>query len=238
MSEKVLLSWSSGKDCAWALHTLRRQGANVIGLLSTFNEAFDRVAMHSTRREIAQAQAEAAGLPLWPVMLPWPCSNEEYERRMTGAMTRAREAGVTVMAFGDLFLEDIRKYREDKMAPTGIKPVFPVWRTRGDTPALAREMLAAGLRARVSSVDPRQIASSFVGREYDDAFLRDLPPTADPCGENGEFHTICWDGPMFSRPVPLRPGEVVERDGFWYADFSLEQERRPGEGRPQKGAED
>ncbi|HRU06469.1 MAG TPA: ATP-binding protein [Candidatus Brocadiia bacterium] len=226
--EKVMLSWSSGKDCAWALHILRRQGVNVVGLLSTFNEAFGRMAMHSTRREIAEAQAEAAGLPLWAVMLPWPCSNEAYEERIGEAMRRVKEAGVTAMAFGDLFLEDIRKYREEKMAGTGIRPIFPLWGTRKDTPGLAREMLAAGLKAFVSSVDPKQIDRSFVGRAYDAGFVGALPPAADPCGENGEFHTICWDGPMFMRPVALRAGEVVERDGFWYADFELEG----GEGRP------
>jgi diphthamide synthase (EF-2-diphthine--ammonia ligase) len=219
--ERVLLSWSSGKDCAWALHALRQAGANVVGLLTTFNEAFGRVAMHSTRRDIARAQARAAGAPMWEVDLPWPCSNEQYESRMAVAMARAKAEGITCVAFGDLFLPDVRKYREEKLASVGIAAAFPIWTTPAATADLAGEMLRAGLRAKVSSVDPRKIAGSFAGREYDAAFLADLPPAADRCGENGEFHTICYAGPMFAAPIALAAGEVVQRDGFWFADFAL-----------------
>lgn len=219
--DKVLVSWSSGKDSAWMLYTLQQAGANLAGLLCTFNEAFNRVAMHSTRREVVEAQAEAAQLPLWPVMLPWPCSNEQYEERMTEAIKKAQADGITHIAFGDLFLADIRSYREKKLAPTGIKPLFPIWTSADKTPALAREMQQAGLRARVTSVDPKQLPASFVGREYDEQFLADLPASADPCGEKGEFHTICYGGPMFRHSVNLKAGEIVERDGFWFADFLL-----------------
>ena len=219
--DRVLLSWSSGKDSAWALHVLRQGGVNVVGLLSTFNEAFRRVSMHATRREVVEAQAEATGLPLWPVMLPWPCSDEECDRRMAEAMRRARDDGITHVAFGDLFLQGVRDYREKRLARIGIQPLFPLWASPDLTPSLGREMLRAGLRARVSSVDPKQLASSFVGREYDEKFLKDIPSGVDPCGENGEFHTICYAGPMFTRSILLEPGEVVERDGFWFADFKL-----------------
>ncbi len=216
----MLLSWSTGKDCAWALHTLRRNGIGVVGLLTTFNEAFGRVAMHSTRREVAQEQARAAGLPLRPVMLPWPCSNEEYDRRMAAVVAQAREEGVTHVAFGDLFLPEARAYRESRLKGTGIDPLFPVWTPKEKTERLARGMLAAGLRAHITCVDPRRLDPSFAGREYDAALLDALPPGVDPCGENGEFHTVCWAGPMFSRALALEPGPVVERDGFWFADFS------------------
>jgi uncharacterized protein (TIGR00290 family) len=218
---QVLLAWSSGKDSAWALHVLRRQAVEVVGLLTTFNEAFDRVAMHSTRREIAEAQAEAAGLPLWSVMLPWPCSNEQYEERMAVAMARAESEGVTHVAFGDLFLEGIRDYRIEKLAQTRLQPLFPIWTSADHTAELAQEMLAAGLRARVTCVDPRKLDASFVGREYDAQFLADLPPGVDPCGENGEFHTVCYAGPAFAHDIALEPGEIVERDGFWFAEFTL-----------------
>jgi len=219
--DRVLLSWSSGKDAAWALHVLKRRGANVVAFLATFNEAFGRISMHATRREVVEAQARAAGLPLWPVMLPWPCDDEEYGKRMTEAMARAKEAGITHAAFGDLFLEDVRKYREDRLAGTGIRPLFPVWTSPDRTPELAREMMRAGLRAHVSCVDPRRLDPSFVGRMYDERFLTDLPQGVDPCGENGEFHTVCCAGPMFKHDVPVERGEVVERDGFWFADFNV-----------------
>jgi len=220
-SGAALMSWSSGKDCAWALHLLRQSGTNVTGLLTTFNIAFNRVAMHSTRRDVVEEQARELGLPLWPVELPWPCSNENYERIMADVMLRAKTEGVTHVAFGDLYLEDIRRYREEKLAPLGIQSLFPIWTTRERAPMLAREMLGAGLRAKVTSVDPKQIDPSFVGREYDKTFLADLPKKADPCGENGEFHTVAYAGPMFKRPLCLEPGEIVERDGFWFADFKL-----------------
>jgi len=214
---KVLLSWSSGKDSAWALHLLRQDPAMPIAaLLTTFNQAVDRVAMHAVRRELVEAQASAAGLPLWPVPIPSPCPNEVYEERMRVAMTRARAAGFTHVAFGDLFLEDVRRYREERMAGTGLTPVFPVWAQ--PTGILARTMIESGLDAIVTCVDPRQIAASFAGRRYDASLLHDLPASADPCGERGEFHTFCCAGPMFTRPIAVETGEVVTRDGFVFAD--------------------
>ncbi|MCZ7646909.1 MAG: adenine nucleotide alpha hydrolase [Planctomycetota bacterium] len=218
----ILVSWSTGKDSAWMLHRLRQEGAGEIaGLLTTFNEAFDRVAMHGTRRELAEAQARAAGLPLWDVPLPWPCSNAEYEARMASVIRRAKEAGITHVAFGDLFLEDIRKYRIEKLAGTGIEPLFPVWGTREDTPGLAREMLAGGLSAVLTCVDPKQLDPRFAGRTFDAKLLDELPAGVDPCGENGEFHTVCVAAPCFNAPIPIEVGEVVERDGFWFAEVLL-----------------
>lgn len=219
---KAFLSWSSGKDSAWALHVLRAQNeVEVVGLLTTVNATHDRVAMHAVRSELLRAQAEAAGLPLLSVPLPWPCSNEDYERAMTGAIAEASTQGVTHMAFGDLFLEDVRKYREDRLRGTGMTPVFPLWGR--PTPALAREMIAGGLRARLTTVDPRQLPDRFVGREFDLALLGELPPEVDPCGEKGEFHSFAYAGPMFRAPVPIRSGEVVHRDGFAFADLLLAQ---------------
>lgn len=221
---RALLAWSSGKDSAWALHRLRQQDdVEVVGLLTTFNEAADRVAMHAVRRELVEAQAEAAGLPLRTVLLPWPCSNEVYEARMAAAVAEARAEGITYMAFGDLFLEDVRDYRVRKLAGSGIEPLFPVWGSPADTPALAREMLAAGLQAVLTCVDPRQLDGGFVGRRYHASLLADLPPGVDPCGEKGEFHTFCFAGPMFSRLIPVRTGEAVTRDGFCFADLVLEE---------------
>jgi diphthamide synthase (EF-2-diphthine--ammonia ligase) len=190
----------------------------VVGLVTTFNETVGRVAMHAVRRELVEAQASAAGLPLWPVNLPWPCTNAEYERRMGELVARAREEAITHFAFGDLFLEDIRAYRVRQLAGSGIEPVFPLWGSPADTPRLAREMIAAGLLAVVTCVDPKQLHGSFVGRAFDVEFLADLPRETDPCGERGEFHTFCHAGPMFARPIPCRVGERVERDGFHFAD--------------------
>jgi len=215
---KALLAWSSGKDSAWSLHALRAAGeVEVVGLLTTINEAFDRVAMHAVRTELLRAQAAATALPLWPVPIPWPCSNAEYEAAMAAAMARARAEGITQVAFGDLFLEDVRRYREERLAPIGITPLFPLWGTPTD--ALARRMVEAGLRARLTCVDPKSLDARFAGREFDAALLAELPPTVDPCGERGEFHTFAYDGPMFGRPVPVRAGEVVRRDGFVFADL-------------------
>ncbi len=215
---RALLSWSSGKDSAWSLAVLRRRDeVEVVGLVTTLNEAFDRVAMHGVRAELLRAQAEAAGLPLWPVPLPWPCSNEQYEALMSALLTRARDAGITVMAFGDLFLEDIRAYREKQLAGTGIEPVFPLWQVPTDR--LAREMIAGGLKARLTCVDPRHLGAEFAGREFDAALLADLPAGVDPCGERGEFHSFAYEGPMFERAVAIRGGEVVSRDGFVFADL-------------------
>ncbi|MBY0512342.1 MAG: adenine nucleotide alpha hydrolase [Gemmataceae bacterium] len=220
MRPRVLLSWSSGKDSAWALHVLRqRREVEVVGLVTTLNEAFGRVAMHGVRAKLVQAQADAAGLPLWRVPLPWPCSNSEYEARVRAMIANAVAEGVTAFAFGDLFLTDIRAYRERQLAGTGIEPLFPVWGTVDGTSALARAMLAAGLRSTLTCVDPRHLPPAFAGRAFDAGLLADLPPGVDPCGENGEFHTFCHDGPMFARTVRVRTGEVVERDGFVFADL-------------------
>jgi len=217
---QLLLSWSSGKDSAWALHRLRQRGEfAVAGLLTTFNQAFDRVAMHSTRRALVEAQARAAGLTLHAVPLPWPCSNEAYESAMREACATAVAADIDTMAFGDLFLEDVRRYREERLEGTGLTPVFPVWGL--DTHQLAEEMIASGLRARIVCVDPKKLPREFAGRDFDADFLRDLPAGVDPCGENGEFHSFVYAGPMFSEPIAIESGEVVERDGFVFADVFL-----------------
>ncbi len=216
--KRVLLSWSSGKDSAWALQVLRREPSiDVMGLLTTLNEEFQRVAMHGTRRAVLEAQARAAGLPLWVVPLPWPCSNEIYEERMREACDRAIRENVDAIAFGDLFLHDVRDYRVRQLAPTGLEPLFPLWEIPTDR--LAREMIAGGLRARLACVDTKQLPASFAGREFDAALLSELPAAADPCGERGEFHTCVYAGPMFTAPIPLESGEIVDRDGFVYADF-------------------
>ncbi|WLT32806.1 hypothetical protein [Geothrix sp. PMB-07] len=215
---KALLSWSSGKDAAWALHILRQaREVDVVGLLTTTNEAFERVAMHGVREALLEAQAEAAGLPLWKVPLPWPCSNEAYEARMAAVCAEAQAQGIEAMAFGDLFLEDVRDYRIQKLAGTGLRPLFPIWNP--DTAGLAREMVGAGLRATLACVDPRVLAAEFAGRDFDAGLLAELPEGVDPCGERGEFHTFAWGGPMFQHPVAIRRGEVVERDGFVFADL-------------------
>lgn len=216
---RVMLAWSSGKDSAWALHAMRQAGnVEVVALLTTFNQAFDRVAMHAVRRSLVEAQAEAAGLPLIDVPLPWPCTNDDYEAAMAGALATAKARhGITHVAFGDLFLEDIRAYREERMRDTGLAPLFPLWGL--PTGGLARDMVDGGLKARVTCIDPRALYAGFAGREFDHAFLDDLPMGVDPCGENGEFHSFAYDGPMFSRPIPVELGEVVERDGFVFADL-------------------
>jgi uncharacterized protein (TIGR00290 family) len=226
--EKALLSWSSGKDSAWALHVLRqrhRHELEVVGLLTTINETHARVAMHAVRDSLLEAQAKAAGLPLWRVPIPHPSSNERYEAAMREAVERGLREGITIIAFGDLFLEDIRRYREDRLAGTGITPIFPLWQI--PTAALAREMLAGGLRACITCVDPQQLAPSFAGREFDESLLADLPPTVDPCGERGEFHTFAYAGRMFHHPILVRPGEVVDRDGFVFADLLPGNESTP-----------
>lgn len=219
--EKALLSWSSGKDSAWSLHVLRgRAEFDVAGLLTTVNETYERIAMHAVRLELLEAQADAAGLSLWKVPIPYPCSNERYEQAMSAAVERARAEDIAAMAFGDLFLEDIRAYREARLHDTGVRPIFPIWAR--PTQELAREMIAGGLHARVTCVDPKQLDASFAGREFDAGFLADLPPGVDPCGERGEFHTFAYDGPMFRRPISIRGGEIVARDGFVFADLTLD----------------
>jgi uncharacterized protein (TIGR00290 family) len=218
---KLLLSWSSGKDSAWALHVLHsRSEYEVVGLFTTFNAAFDRVAMHGVRRELAEAQACAAGLPLHWIALPHPCSNSDYERIMGQFVEAACADGVSCMAFGDLFLADIRAYREKQLAGSGITPVFPLWGAA--TPLLSAQMIAAGLRAVLTTVDPKHLPREFAGQAFDASLLHRLPAGVDPCGENGEFHTFCCAGPMFDRPIALRSGEIVERDGFVFADLQLD----------------
>jgi uncharacterized protein (TIGR00290 family) len=221
--KRVLLSWSSGKDSAWTLHTLRSDPTiELCGLLTTVNTEFDRVAMHGVRRTVLEAQAGAAELPLWVVPLPWPCSNEIYEERMADVCRRAVDEKIDAMAFGDLFLEDVRAYREKNLAPTGLEPLFPLWKIPTDE--LAREMMAGGLRARISCVDTEKLPASFAGREFNEELLRDFPPGIDPCAERGEFHTCVYAGPMFSAPLPLQSGEVVARDRFVFADFLVKEE--------------
>ncbi len=215
---RTLLSWSSGKDSAWALHALKQDpDIELVGLLTTLNEGVARVAMHAVRETLLERQAQAAGLPLWKIPLPHPCPNEAYERIMAGVIERAQGEGVEAMAFGDLFLEDIRAYRERQLDGTGLEPLFPIWGI--PTHELARTMLAAGLRAHITCVDPRQLDRSFAGRIFDTDFLADLPAGVDPCGENGEFHSFATDGPMFSKRLEVQAGEVVERDGFVFADL-------------------
>jgi uncharacterized protein (TIGR00290 family) len=223
--KRVLLSWSSGKDSAWALELLRRDPSiEVCALLTTLNQQFDRVAMHGTRRAVLEAQAREAGLPLWVVPLPWPCTNDEYEQRMAEACRRAVSEGITAVAFGDLFLHDVRAYREKQLTGTGLEPLFPLWQIPTDE--LARQMIASGLRARLACVDARQISAEFAGREFDLNLLADLPQAADPCGERGEFHTCVYAGPMFSAPLAIETGEVVDRDGFVYTDLLLQSTAR------------
>jgi uncharacterized protein (TIGR00290 family) len=216
---KTLVSWSSGKDSAWTVHMLRQRGVEIGGLLTTINEAAQRVAMHAVRVDVLQAQADALGLPFWRIPIPSPCPNEVYERVMAAAVQRAVAEGFTQIAFGDLFLEDIRRYREEHLAGTGLTPLFPLF--GADTPALAREMIAAGLRARITCLNPKILDRSFAGREFDAALLADLPPGVDPCAERGEFHTCAYDGPMFSRPIPIETGVTVERDGFVFTDLVI-----------------
>lgn len=219
---KILLSWSSGKDSAWALHLLRAQPQyEIVGLVTTFNKAFDRVAMHSTRRELVEMQAKAAGLSLLAIPLPWPCSNQEYEEIMKVFCAQAVAQGVTAMAFGDLFLADIRAYRERQLQGTGLEPLFPVWQIPTDR--LAREMIDSGLRAKLVCIDPKKLSPEFAGRDFDLQLLADLPAGVDPCGENGEFHSFVYGGPMFDREIRVVAGERVERDGFWFCDVQAKQ---------------
>ena len=215
---KAWLSWSSGKDSAWTLHVAREQGEfEITALLTTVTDEYHRVSMHAVREELLEAQAEAAGLPLVKVRIPSTCPNGTYEAKMAEAMERAKAEGIRHVIFGDLFLEDIRQYREEKLAAVDMTAVFPLWLR--NTAELAREMVAGGLRAHVTCVDPKQLDPAFAGRAFDERFLASLPGGVDPCGERGEFHTLCTAGPMFSRPIPISPGEVVERDGFVFADF-------------------
>jgi uncharacterized protein (TIGR00290 family) len=215
--KKLLLAWSSGKDSAWTLHALRRQNIEVSALLTTINSSAARVAMHGVRRDLLELQAAAVGIPVWQIPLPWPCTNDDYEARMAEACGRAVAEGFGAIAFGDLYLQDVRDYRERQLAGSGLAPVFPLWEI--PTAILARDMIEAGLRARLSCIDSRQLDPAFAGREFDRALLADLPPTADPCGENGEFHSFVYAGPMFREPIPIESGEVRNVDGFIYTDL-------------------
>jgi uncharacterized protein (TIGR00290 family) len=216
---KILVSWSTGKDSAWMLRQLNLQHPGAVaGLLTTTNDAFDRVAMHGVRRELLEAQAQATGLPLHVVPLPWPCSNDRYDAIMGAAVAGFARDDFTHVAFGDLFLEDVRRYRESRLSGSGLEPLFPLWKTK-TTAELSREMVAAGLRARITCVNPRLLDTSFAGRTYDAALLDELPAGVDPCGENGEFHSFAFTGPMFHHVIPTRLGAIVERDGFVFADL-------------------
>ena len=217
---KCLVSWSSGKDSAWMVHVLRQRGdVQIGGLLTTINDSAQRVAMHAVRVDVLQAQADALGLPLWRIPIPSPCPNEVYERAMGEAVARAVAEGFTHVAFGDLFLEDVRRYREERLAGTGLEPLFPLF--GADTAVLAREMIAAGLRARITCVNPKILDRGFAGREFDTELLAELPAGIDPCGERGEFHTCAYAGPMFSGPVHIETGITVERDGYVFTDLTM-----------------
>lgn len=218
MGKKTMVSWSSGKDCAWALHLLRQDPqTELVGLFAVMNARYDRVSMHGTRAEVLRLQAAAAGLPLQTIDIPDLCPHEEYAARMQHFVEGALAAGVERIAFGDLYLEEVRQYREDKLRGTGIEPIFPVWGV--PTGQLAGQMLDAGVEAYVSSVDLKQLPASCAGQRWSRQFLAGFPAGADPCGENGEIHTVVVAGPMFSHPIPLVVGEVVERGGFAFADL-------------------
>jgi uncharacterized protein (TIGR00290 family) len=215
--KKTLLSWSSGKDSAWTFHVLRqRSDVEVVGLMTTVNQVYQRISIHAVRLELLQRQAEAAGLPLYQISLPYPCTNADYEAAMERFIGQAKQDGIECMAFGDLFLADIREYREARLAGTGITPLFPIWQTPTDK--LATQMIDSGLRAVVTCVDPQKLPASFAGRQFNQQFLTDLPVHVDPCGERGEFHTFAFDGPMFRSAVEIEVGEICEREGFVYAD--------------------
>ena len=218
----ILLSWSGGKDSAWALHLLRQQPQyEVVALLTTINQSFQRVAIHGFREQLLDQQAASIGLPLWKVDLPFPCSNADYESRMAAVCARAVAEGLHGIAFGDLFLEDIRAYRIANLAPTGLVPIFPVWcpDLSLSTTQLARQMIADGFRAHITCIDPRHLDPSFAGRTFDASLLASLPPSVDPCGERGEFHTFAFDGPIFARTISVLPAETVSRDNFIYAEL-------------------
>jgi uncharacterized protein (TIGR00290 family) len=215
---KALIAWSSGKDSAWALHEARRQAEfDIVGALTTVTDSFARVSMHGVREELLMAQLDAAGLPAITVRIPYPCPNEIYEREMAKAVADAKAHGVTHMIFGDLFLEDIRAYREKNLAGTGIAPVFPLWLK--PTADLACDMIEGGVEAHLAVVDLKRLPPAFAGRRFDAGLLSEFPPGIDPCGENGEFHTFVSAGPMLARKIPVRVGETVERDGFAFADL-------------------
>jgi len=221
VSKKTLLSWSSGKDSAWALHLLKQDPEiKLAGLFTTINQQFGRVAMHGVRFELLKQQAEAAGLPLQVIEIPYPCSNEDYANAMSDFVEKCKQDGIECFAFGDLFLEDIRQYREERLEGTGIEPVFPLWQI--PTKDLSQKMIDSGLKAVITCLDPRKLDASFGGREYSAALISDLPENIDPCGEYGEFHTFAYNGPMFNHPVNLTVGETIERDGFVFTDLLVD----------------
>ena len=223
---KALVSWSSGKDSAFALGEIRRAAqCDLVGLVTTVTEDFNRVSMHGVREELLDAQVASLGIPCHKVRIPALCSNEIYEREMGRVLTDAKRSGVTQVVFGDLFLQDIRSYREARLAELGLQGVFPLWMR--DTARLAQEMLDAGMEAILTCVDPRKLDASFAGRRFDAALLRDLPVGIDPCGENGEFHTFASAGPMFKQRIPVAVGEIVERNGFVFADLLRAEGARP-----------
>ena len=217
MNRKALLSWSSGKDSAWVLHKLQQNPKiDLVGLFCTVNKVFDRIAMHGVRIELLQKQAKSIGLPLEIIEIPHPCNNVEYEKIMNQFVEKAKSHNIDYFAFGDLFLEDVRKYREEKLKGSGIQPIFPIWGIPTDT--LSREMIRGGLRTVITCINPKQMQTEFVGREFDESFLDSLPKTVDPCGENGEFHSFVFDGPMFKEPIEILVGDIVHRDDFVFAD--------------------
>jgi uncharacterized protein (TIGR00290 family) len=218
---KAMVSWSSGKDSAWLVHALRRAGIEPAALLTTINQAADRVAMHAVRSDVVRAQADALGIPLRTILIPSPCPNQIYEREMRRAVAAAVAEGFTHIAFGDLYLEDVRRYREERLAGTGLTPLFPLF--GADTAKLARDMIGAGMGARITCVNPEVLDRRFAGREFDAALLTELPAGVDPCGERGEFHTCAYAGPMFRQPIAIDTGITVERDGFVFTDLVLRQ---------------
>lgn len=225
--KKTLISWSSGKDSAWALYLLMQNpDIEVVGLLTTINSCFDRVCMHAVRKTLLLKQIESTGIEPWIAEIPHPCENSEYVSVMKGVIKKAKEEKISNIAFGDLFLEDVRRYREDMLAQTGlpaIEPLFPLW--KADTKELALDMQNSGVKAYVTCVDPKKLKADFAGRCWDGSFLKDLPEGVDPCGENGEFHTFVYEGPMFKRKISVVPGEIIRRDGFIFADLvSFEKE--------------
>lgn len=222
MKRKILLSWSSGKDSAWALHVLQKDPhIDIVGLFTTVNQAFGRIAMHGVRLELLQMQAQSVGLPLHIIHLPHPCSNEKYVEAMSAFIEEMAKTGIESMAFGDLHLKDVRQYRENQLKDSRITPIFPIWGIPSEQ--LSMDMVKSDLRAIVTCVDPRQLPVEYVGREFNESFLEDIPKSVDPCGENGEFHTFVFDGPMFQKPIRISPGEIVSRDGFIFVDISSDE---------------
>ncbi len=221
MAKKIMLSWSSGKDSAWSLYALQQDpDYELVGLVTTVNQKYQRVAMHGVREKILQQQADAAGLPLHCLNIPSPCTNKEYEAVMQKFISIMQKNSIQYIAFGDLYLEDIRQYREKQLKGTGITPVFPLWLK--PTRALAEEMIQGGLEATITCIDPKKLSPRFAGRRFDLNFINDLPDEVDPCGENGEFHSCVHNGPMFKHAITVNTGEVVERDNFVFADLISE----------------